>query len=157
MDNMLGKMSEMNSINNFNLRVYGLLIYNNAVLVTDEHRGGVPITKFPGGGLEKGEGLADGLKREFDEEINIAVTVNEFYYVNDFLQISSFNPADQLLSFYYLVSTNQISEIPIATVKRDIKEGEQLFRWVRLSELSIDQFTFPIDKIVCEMLAVKHT
>ncbi|NOQ71386.1 MAG: NUDIX domain-containing protein [Crocinitomix sp.] len=146
----------MDSVKNFNLRVYGLLINNNAVLVTDEQRGGFPMTKFPGGGLEKGEGLADGLKREFDEEISIAIAVNQFYYVNDFLQISSFNPADQLLSFYYMVSTNQISEIPIATVKRKIKDGEQVFRWVALSELSPDQFTFPIDKIVCEMLAARN-
>jgi 8-oxo-dGTP diphosphatase len=146
-------MSEMVPIDKFNLRVYGLLIHNDAVLVTDEHRGGVPMTKFPGGGLEKGEGLANGLKREFIEEINIAIDVKDFYYVNDFLQISAFNKKDQLLSFYYKVETNQINGIPIATVKREIREGEQLFRWVLIAELTADQFTFPIDKVVCEMLA----
>ena len=148
-------MRKTKSVNNFNLRVYGLLIYNNAVLITDEQRGGVSMTKFPGGGLEKGEGLADGLIREFDEELSIAIHISEFYYVNDFFQISLFNANDQLLSFYYKVDTTQISEIPIASEKRKIKDGEQVFRWVALAELSPDQFTFPIDKIVCKMLVEK--
>lgn len=145
-------MNVQQLVNNFNLRVYGLLVHNNAVLVTDEHRGGMPMTKFPGGGLEKGEGLADGLKREFIEELNLKITVEEFYYVNDFLQISAFNAADQLLSFYYAVSTDQMDAIRIQGIKRDLKEGEQDFRWVPLAELSLDQFTFPIDKVVCKML-----
>ena len=145
-------MNQRSIVNNFNLRVYGLLIHNNAVLVTDEQRGGFPMTKFPGGGLEKGEGLSACLKREFIEELNIEIDLNTFYYVNDFLQVSVFNPKDQLLSFYYLESTNQLDAIKIAATKRDLKDGEQDFRWVKLSELSSNQFTFPVDKVVCDML-----
>ena len=145
-------MNQQSIVNNFNLRVYGLLIHNNAVLVTDEKRGGFPMTKFPGGGLEKGEGLSACLTREFIEELIIEIDVNTFYYVNDFLQVSVFNPKDQLLSFYYLVSTNQLDAIKIAATKRDLKDSEQDFRWVKLSELSSNQFTFPVDKVVCDML-----
>lgn len=145
----------MNAVNNFNLRVYGLLIHNNAVLVTDEHRGGSPMTKFPGGGLEKGEGLANGLQREFMEELGVTIEVGHFFYVNDFLQISAFNPADQLLSFYYEVSTSQMEAIMIDAVKREMKSGEQVFRWVSLADLTPEQFTFPIDKVVCKMLREK--
>jgi ADP-ribose pyrophosphatase YjhB (NUDIX family) len=145
-------MNHLSTVNNFNLRVYGLLIHNDAVLVSDEQRGGFPMTKFPGGGVEKGEGLADGLKREFVEELNVEIEVNTFYYVNEFLQISAFNPADQLLSFYYMVSTAELDAIQITAVKRILKDGEQAFRWVKLSDLSSDQFTFPIDKVVCDMI-----
>ena len=51
----------------FNVRVYGLLInHNQQLLVADEaFKSGQLATKFPGGGLELGEGLIDGLKREF--------------------------------------------------------------------------------------------
>jgi hypothetical protein len=43
----------------FNIRVYGLLINKQQeVLVTDEYRIGMYMTKFPGGGLEYGEGLS---------------------------------------------------------------------------------------------------
>ena len=53
----------------FNLRVYGILINEqNQLLVSDEYIRGMKITKFPGGGLEFGEGTRDCLKREFLEE-----------------------------------------------------------------------------------------
>ena len=54
----------------FNIRIYGLLIdEQKRVLVTDEFIRGSLITKFPGGGLEFGEGTRECLKREFKEEM----------------------------------------------------------------------------------------
>ena len=56
----------------FNLRVYGILINDKKqVLVSDEFIRGNYYTKFPGGGLEFGEGTRDCLKREFMEEMNL--------------------------------------------------------------------------------------
>ena len=58
----------------FNIRVYGILINEkNQVLVADEYIRGGYYTKFPGGGLEFGEGTRDCLKREFKEEMNLKV------------------------------------------------------------------------------------
>jgi hypothetical protein len=48
----------------FTIRVYGLLIHNGFMLVSDELIRGHRITKFPGGGLEFGEGTKDCLIRE---------------------------------------------------------------------------------------------
>ena len=47
----------------FNIRVYGFLIDEGCILVTDEFRLGIFMTKFPGGGLIYGEGMIDCLKR----------------------------------------------------------------------------------------------
>ena len=56
----------------FNLRVYGILINEqNQLLVSDEYIRGMKITKFPGGGLEFGEGTRDCLKREFLDYIKL--------------------------------------------------------------------------------------
>ena len=52
-------------MNRFNIRVYGLLINEQKqVLVSDELIRGSYITKFPGGGLEFGEGTRNCLQRE---------------------------------------------------------------------------------------------
>ncbi|MDQ6756651.1 MAG: NUDIX domain-containing protein, partial [Bacteroidota bacterium] len=60
----------------FNIRIYGILINEQKqILVTDEIVRGKYITKFPGGGLEKGEGTRDCLKREFMEEMNLKVEI----------------------------------------------------------------------------------
>ena len=76
----------------FNLRVYGILINEqNQLLVSDEYIRGMKITKFPGGGLEFGEGTRDCLKREFLEEMNLNVEVGKHLYTTDYFQLSSFN------------------------------------------------------------------
>src|SRR3954466_11873959 len=88
----------------FNIRVYGILLGdNNEVLVSDEYIRGNYYTKFPGGGLEFGEGTRDCLKREFMEEMNLNVQVTEHLYTTDFFQISAFNPSHQIISIYYYV------------------------------------------------------
>lgn len=135
----------------FNLRVYGLLINDkNEILISDERRNGVSFTKFPGGGLEFGEGLAEGLKREFQEEIGIEVEVKELFYVNDFLQVSAFNEKHQLISFYYFVKYNDCDSIGNEIYLSPLKEYGEKQRWISISELSEDLFTFPIDKVVCQ-------
>ena len=79
----------------FNLRVYGILINEkNEVLVSDEFIRGSYITKFPGGGLEFGEGTRDCLKREFMEEMELTVEVGEHLYTTDFFQICCFMTQD---------------------------------------------------------------
>ncbi|MFN5910799.1 MAG: NUDIX domain-containing protein, partial [Bacteroidota bacterium] len=64
----------------FNLRVYGILINDrDEVLVSDECRNGFSFTKFPGGGVEVGEGFPQALEREFEEELGIRVEVGELF------------------------------------------------------------------------------
>src|SRR6478672_4994784 len=87
----------------FNVRVYGLLINeNDQVLLSDEEEYGFRFSKFPGGGLEYGEGLIDALKREFVEECNAEVEVLEHFYTTDFFIQSAFNDS-QIISVYYIV------------------------------------------------------
>lgn len=140
----------------FNIRVYGIWI-NEAreVLVTDEFRMGYEMTKFPGGGLEFGEGLVDCIKRECMEEFGQEFEVVEHFYTTDFFQQSAFNKRDQLVSIYYLVKPVETHRFKISSSRFDFAEridGAQTFRWIPLDELSPDDLTFPVDKKVAEML-----
>ena len=139
----------------FNVRVYGLLINNqNEVLVSDEQEYGMRFTKFPGGGLEYGEGLTDGLKREFMEECNAEIEVLGHFYTTDFFVKSAFNDS-QIISVYYVVKNVDPLELNFKTKVFDFDgEGEilQAFRWVKLSALKEDDFTFPIDQYVAGLL-----
>ena len=139
----------------FNVRVYGLLINNqNEVLVSDEQEYGMRFTKFPGGGLEYGEGLTDGLKREFMEECNAEIEVLSHFYTTDFFVKSAFNDS-QIISVYYLVKNINKLDLSIKTKVFDFDgEGDvlQAFRWLKLDTLSADDFTFPIDKYEAKLL-----
>ena len=139
----------------FNVRVYGLLINNsNQLLISDEQEFGTRFSKFPGGGLEYGEGLIDGLKREFLEECNLEVEVLKHFYTTDYFVKSMFGEG-QLISVYYLVKN-------VGDIKLNIKlkpfdfdgTGEvlQAFRWIAIEELQPDDLTLPVDKHVVTLL-----
>ena len=140
----------------FNVRVYGLLINNdNEILISDEQEYGMRFTKFPGGGLEQGEGLIDGLKREFIEECNVAIEVVSHFYTTDFFVKSAFNDS-QIISVYYTVKNAEPLNLTIKTAVFDFDgEGDvlQSFRWVKLSDLKPEDFLFPTDKHVVKLLA----
>jgi ADP-ribose pyrophosphatase YjhB (NUDIX family) len=134
-------------IEKFNIRVYGLLFNrNNEVLVVDEEEYGLRFTKFPGGGLEFGEGLHDGLKREWLEELQTQIDVVRHIYTTDF-----FHPKQQLISIYYEVKLLEPLQINLSAIPFAFNENEAeklCFRWESMNESLINQLTFPVDKLV---------
>lgn len=141
------------SPNRFNIRVYGILINErNEVLISDECRRGICFTKFPGGGLEWGEGLKDCLIREFQEELGIDVEIGDLFYCTDFFIESAFRKTDQLISIYFRVNYNRINQLDFANYEIPVTVEEEKFRWLPLEEISEDVFTFPIDKLVAGKL-----
>jgi len=143
----------------FNVRVYGILIDEEQnVLVSDELIHGKYITKFPGGGLEFGEGTIDAIKREMMEETNTIVEVTGHFYTTDFFQVSAFNPHSQVISIYYLLKATSPLNVPIKQEPFDFdeeKEGAISFRKIPVKTISEEHFTFPIDKKVASMLKRK--
>jgi len=157
-------MTELPPLKRFNIRVYGLLINpHQQLLVADEaFKSGQRATKFPGGGLELGEGLIEGLKREFLEETGIEIEVKEHFYTTDFFVRSFFelSPDSQIISIYYIVESRDWKRIKTSSKKFDFefvkgKEAES-FRWVNVSELKNEtDISLPVDKIVVEKLAAR--
>jgi len=139
----------------FNVRVYGLLINeHNQILLADEEVKGYRFTKFPGGGLEFGEGLKDALKREFMEECYTEVEVLDHFYTTDFFVKSAFNDS-QIISIYYKVKPLTELKINVKTELFDFsKTTDELlaFRWKNIEELQPEDVTFPIDQYVIELL-----
>jgi 8-oxo-dGTP diphosphatase len=109
----------------FNIRVYGILFNaQKQVLLSDELIRGSYITKFPGGGLEFGEGTRDCLQREFIEEMNLRVNVGEHIYTTDFYQRSAFNPEHQIISIYYFANALEEIKAPLRNRPFDFDEAQ---------------------------------
>jgi 8-oxo-dGTP diphosphatase len=147
----------------FTIRVYGILLNaNKQVLVSDEHIRGNYYTKFPGGGLELGEGTRDCLKREFMEEMGLQVEVANHIYTTDFYQMSAFNPADQIIAIYYFARAMEPITAPLRTTAFDFDEQQkkiyeqtretETFRFINWDDFSAETVTLPIDKIVAAMV-----
>lgn len=139
-------------IKKFVLRVYGILIKDDQVLLADECLNGFSFTKFPGGGVELGEGIAEALKREIVEEGQLEVTSYEHFYTTDFFQASAFRPEDQIVSVYYRIE----AEVPWMEYESDQSHANNQHSvklyFKPLSELDASDLTFPIDKVVLGML-----
>ena len=143
----------------FNIRVYGILLgENKQVLVSDEFIRGNYYTKFPGGGLEFGEGTRDCLKREFKEEMDLEVKITGHIYTTDFFQMSAFNPEHQIISIYYFVDALEPIKAPLRNKPFDFDEREmkiyeerketETFRFIDWNLFSEESVTLPIDKVV---------
>ncbi len=132
----------------FNIRVYGLLVDEGRILVTDEFRLHTYMTKFPGGALEFGEGTIDCLKREFKEELGMEIEVVSHFYTTDFFQQTELLPKNmQLINIYYVVKANKPYPFRVSDKKFDfpgVVEGAQSFRWVELKDL-LEEVTLPVD------------
>ncbi len=147
----------------FNVRVYGVLINEQQeVLVSDELIKGKPFTKFPGGGLENGEGTRDCLEREFMEEMDLRVSVGAHIYTTDYFQQSAFHPDHQIISIYYLVTALdpikvRLNASPFEFNASQIKIQEEMgetesFRFIPFDELTEESVTLPIDKRVVRII-----
>ncbi|MCW3120482.1 MAG: hydrolase [Chitinophagaceae bacterium] len=147
----------------FTIRVYGILINEKKqVLVSDEFIRGSYYTKFPGGGLEFGEGTRDCLKREFMEEMSLNVEIGDHIYTTDFFQLSAFNPVDQIVSIYYFAKAMEEIKAPLRTKPFDFDEQQlrvyeeknetETFRFVDWQDFSSASVTLPIDKVVADLV-----
>ncbi|WP_167612941.1 NUDIX hydrolase [Maribellus sediminis] len=137
----------------FLLRVYGLVINEKEeILLSDEFELNMKMTKFPGGGVEFGEGITDALIREFREECSGQEIENiRHFYTTDFHQPALFFENTQLISVYYLVDLKQPLKFTISDKAFDFETGgsqTQSFRWVKINTLKEADITFPIDKFV---------
>ncbi len=147
----------------FNIRVYGILINEQKqVLVSDEYIRGHYYSKFPGGGLEFGEGTRECLVREFKEEMDLQVEVGEHIYTTDYFQRSAFNPQHQIISIYYFAKALEPIKAPLRAKPFDFDEQQlavyaekkeiETFRFIDWDNFSAESVTLPIDKIVATQI-----
>lgn len=134
----------------FNVRIYGLAVHQSRLLLLREPFMGELIVKFPGGGLEFGEGTRECLKREFKEELNLDIRIGRHIYTQDFFMASALNPKEQILMIYYRVFVDDVSQL-----KLNDSEIKELI-WVDLESFSKDLLSLPSDRLVAEMFLERN-
>jgi 8-oxo-dGTP diphosphatase len=144
----------------FIIRVYGILINNEAeVLLSDEYRFDMHMTKFPGGGMKFGEGPEDCLRREAIEEFGQPVEILNHFYTTGFYQKTMFFQNHQLISIYYRIRTAGKIKFHISDKPFDFPadtEGIQSFRWQNIKTLRAEELSFPVDRFVAGMLQEQY-
>ena len=140
----------------FVIRVYGIYINEREeVLLSDEFIYGREVTKFPGGGLEFGEGPRECLEREMMEETGHRFEVLDHLYTTDFFVPSAFDPQIQVMSIYYRM--RPLEEFRMETRDRPFDfvtytENAQVFRWKSIHGLVPSDMTLVIDQKVAGLI-----
>ncbi|HEY9368938.1 MAG TPA: NUDIX domain-containing protein [Streptomyces sp.] len=114
------------------VRVTGVLIENDCLLLLNQDADTERSWSLPGGKVEVGEGLADALVREMHEETGLDVEVGRLLYVCDHL------PANVVHMTFEIIRTGGIVG--------DIAEGADTtpirgVEWVKLTDLTQHGFS----------------
>ncbi|MXV39179.1 NUDIX domain-containing protein [Flavobacteriaceae bacterium Ap0902] len=136
----------MEEINRFNVRVYALWIHDGKLLILKEPYVDEILYKFPGGGVEYGEGLIEALQRELKEELNLELQKAEHFYTQETFVRSKFRSNEQILTIYYTIQVKNPLEIEIRETRI-----EKLI-WKPLDKLTVEDVNLPVDKIVMQKL-----
>ncbi|WP_421752741.1 NUDIX domain-containing protein [Croceimicrobium sp.] len=146
-------MSTGKSIEAFTIRVYGLLMHNGQILLSRENIYGGVYLKFPGGGLEFGEGTLECLRREFQEECQLNIQVDDHFYTTEDFVPSAFSNRMQVLSIYYKVSCTDLSPLLHRSDREALNQhGDQELIWKSIDELNPNELNLPIDRLVAQRL-----
>jgi 8-oxo-dGTP diphosphatase len=147
---------ELPEIKHFNIRVYGLIMNDKTqVLLTDEYALDQKMTKFPGGGMQFGEGPVDCLKREAMEEFGQEIEIIGHFYTTHFFQRALYFEDHQLISIYYKIKFKEKPRFKISSMPFDFPDmvnGSQSFRWADITSLNEEDLSFPIDRYVLGLL-----
>ena len=65
------------------VRVAGILIENNRILLIEHLKKNKKYWLVPGGGVDWGESTAEALIREYKEETNLDITVEKFLFLSE--------------------------------------------------------------------------
>lgn len=118
----------------------GILMHGDRYLIAKrEDKGSIGgLWEFPGGKNRHAESEQETLKREFDEELGLAVEVGELVHSHDFTNKETLYHLKA-----YRVYADSVGELPLRVHTQ--------YRWVGLAEL--DSYTFaPSDREIVKTL-----
>lgn len=111
------------------VNVRGIIINDKGELfcqrLTARDRDGRDFWCTPGGGLELGESLVDGLRREMIEETGIVPEIGRLLFVQQFAESgdqSAHGPSEQLEFFFYITNWQDYQQIDLAATTHGVAE-----------------------------------
>lgn len=126
----------------FRPSVYGVLTRGEQVLL----HGYMDGYDFPGGGINKGETLVDGLRREFHEETGVTVDVGSLLHATqDFFIHPASQKAYHTVLLYYACSNPQ-GDISTEHFDEHEKAVAREAEWVDIAKLPDLRFFNPLSK-----------
>lgn len=114
------------------VNVRGVIVNDKGELfcqrLTARDRDGRDFWCTPGGGLDMGESLLDGLRREMIEETGVAPEIGRLVLVQQFTEggeQSAHGPSEQLEFFFHITNWQDYQQIDLAATTHGVAEVAQ--------------------------------
>jgi 8-oxo-dGTP pyrophosphatase MutT (NUDIX family) len=132
----------------FRISAYAILIDRGRLLVLTIRS--VDKYCFPGGGIDLGEKLSDGLRREVLEETGLEIEIGELFHFKE--HFFYYDPADVAFqSYMFFFNCTPISTNIILDTEVNDDESEKP-RWVNIDDLIVEDFQTPLQKVFKKLL-----
>lgn len=127
----------------FRPSVYAVIINDGKILLSKQWDG----YDFPGGGIEKGETIADALKREVKEETGLEAKIGRIITAeNSFFRSSYSTNCFQSVLLYYLAEVTG-GELSTEFFDQHEREYASLAEWFDLGKIETIKFYNSIDSL----------
>lgn len=142
-------------INHRHLGVYGIIICNDKILLTEKSRGAY-TGKFdlPGGGLEHGEEILDCLKREIKEETGLEIKTAKLYDTYSYrTKWNNLNEIEDLhhIGIIYNVEVKDFASLKLTGDGLDVLSTH----WQSLNEINMDNLSPFAYRVIKELICAK--
>ncbi|MBD3270656.1 NUDIX domain-containing protein, partial [Candidatus Peregrinibacteria bacterium] len=102
---------------------------------------------LPGGGLNPGESLEEGMRREVMEEAGIEIEIGEMVKFKEiFFYYEPLDEAYHTLAFFYRCAAKSV--VLLDDDKVDPEEESEKPRWIDIKDLRPDQMQHPMAEIL---------
>ena len=119
-------------MNSIRIRVAGILLQDQKILLVRHEKNGKSYFLLPGGGIEYGETASEALIREFNEEVGLTIEVGKLVFVQDSIPP---NRHRHVLNLYFLVKTSNFN---ITVTQDKILKGAGYYPFDNLSTLTVN-------------------
>ena len=120
---------------NFKLRVSGLIIKNNKILLVDADDSG--FLCLPGGYVELGETTKEAIEREAFEELQKKTIVKKYLGVAENYFINKYSKKIHEIDFYYLLDfVDEVVTEDFILIEKEVYSNIKLdFKWININDI----------------------
>jgi 8-oxo-dGTP diphosphatase len=137
----------------FRPSAYGIIIKDDKVLLNQAWDG----YDFPGGGIEKGETIHDGLLREIKEETGLTAKVGRLLFAGEDFFIANFKANTYFHALvYYFLCTDPAGEISTAGFAEYEKEYMKESIWLPIEDVGALTFYNSVDSLALVQEALRN-
>ena len=116
------------------VRVAGILIENDEILLIEHTKNDKKYWLVPGGGVDWGESTAESLIREYKEETNLDIEVESFLFLSETI---AHDKKKHVINLYFKIKRKNFSEISLKLGNEEMLTDLRFFKKEEIKNIKL--------------------